>query len=394
MSLRRANGSGSVFKVKGKRRKPWRVRVTVGYEFSYENGRAKQITKDLGYYLTRAEADAALVAYLDNPFDLNIKAITFSEVYEMWFEEYSKGLDSVSSERTITSAYAYMSSLYNKKIRDLRVVDLENCIKNAKKIETRGSKKGEVKMASPDTKSRMKSVFNLLFDYANARDMVVKNYARAFELSKDITEEREKNKKKIEIFNNQEIQLLWDNVNKIQFVDMVLIGLYTGWRPQELATLKVANVNVLLDDIVGGLKTEAGRNRRVPIHPLVKELVVARYNEAKEMGSDYLFNDPEGQQGTFMTYDKYRRRFQKIMERLGMEHRPHETRHTFVTNCVRSGVDRIILKRIIGHKINDITEDTYTHRVLQEFKRELGKLGKFLPDGSEIYTDVQLEDKD
>ena len=103
----------------------------------------------------------------------------------------------------------------------------------------------------------------------------------------------------------------------------------SGWRPQELAILKVRDVDLDGDTFFGGLKTDAGKNRIVPIHPLIKKLVNRCYEEAMELESEYLFNDSEGQRGTVMTYDKYRHRFEKIMKRLDMKHRPHETRHTF-----------------------------------------------------------------
>lgn len=87
-----------------------------------------------------------------------------------------------------------------------------------------------------------------------------------------------------------------------------------------------------------------------------------------------------------MTYDKYRGSFNKVMKYLGMEHHhPHETHHTFITNCKQSGVDEYILKRIAGHKTYDITESTYTHRKPFELKRELEKIDKFLPDGDDYY---------
>lgn len=63
------------------------------------------------------------------------------------------------------------------------------------------------------------------------------------------------------------------------------------------------------------------------------------------MKSEYLFNDIEGQQGTYMTYDKYRVRFNKVMERLGLTHHPHETRHTFITKAKKAGMDEYLLKR-------------------------------------------------
>lgn len=95
--MRRANGTGNIYKMKGgKRRKPWRVRVTVGWELNPKTGRCKQNLKTLGYYASRAEAEAALVAYQECPYDLNTKDITFKELYEQWTEDYFKKLTSIS----------------------------------------------------------------------------------------------------------------------------------------------------------------------------------------------------------------------------------------------------------------------------------------------------------
>jgi integrase len=125
---------------------------------------------------------------------------------------------------------------------------------------------------------------------------------------------------------------------------------------------------------MGGLKTDAGRNRIVPIHPVIWELVQKNYDWAKEINSTYLFNDEYGQQGTYMTYDKYRRRFDKVMKRLNLEHRPHDTRHTFVTKAKAAGMDEYILKLIVGHAIKDITEKIYTHRTIEDMQREIKKI--------------------
>lgn len=54
------------------------------------------------------------------------------------------------------------------------------------------------------------------------------------------------------------------------------------------------------------MKTAAGIGRTVPIHKDVFPLVESYYREAEEMGSEFLFNAPDGQQGTHLTYDKYR----------------------------------------------------------------------------------------
>lgn len=373
--MRRANGTGNIYKMKGgKRRKPWRVRVTVGWELNPKTGRCKQNLKTLGYYASRAEAEAALVAYQECPYDLNTKDITFKELYEQWTEDYFKKLTSISSERTITSAYRYCSGLYNMKMRDIRIYHLQECMDKGYIIPDRGKEKGQKRYASACTKGRIKSMFNLMFDWAYAREIVDRNYARAFELDKETKIKQVREKRKNTIFSKEEIDLLWKNVDKIAFVDMVLCGIYSGWRPQELAILKIKDIDLELQVMYGGIKTDAGKDRCVPIHPLIQPLIEKRYAEAKELGSNYLFNDINGQQGIYMTYDKYRGRFNKVVERLQMDHHPHETRHTFITKAKRVRMEEYILKRIVGHAINDNTEKTYTHREIEELKAEMRKI--------------------
>lgn len=112
----------------------------------------------------------------------------------------------------------------------------------------------------------------------------------------------------------------------------------------------------------------------IPIHSKIYDLVKKNYEKAISMNSEYLFNDEDGQQGTFLTYDKYRGRFGKINKKLHLSHRPHDTRHTFITKAKAAGVDEYILKAIVGHEIVDVTEKVYTHRTMEEFKREIEKI--------------------
>ena len=141
-----------------------------------------------------------------------------------------------------------------------------------------------------------------------------------------------------------------------------------------MSILKVKNIDLEDETMKGGLKTDAGKNRIVPIHPLIKPLIENRLQEAAGLHSEYLFNDPNGQQGTHMTYDKYRKRFEKVMKRLNMSHRPHETRHTFITKGKACNMDEYILKLIVGHAIEDITEKVYTHRTVEQLKTEIRKI--------------------
>ena len=46
----------------------------------------------------------------------------------------------------------------------------------------------------------------------------------------------------------------------------------------------------------------------------------------------------------------------------------------FTHQALKLQVDEYILKRIVGHAINDITESTYTHREIEELKEEMLKI--------------------
>ena len=60
--MRLPNGFGGISKLSGNRRKPYAVRITIGW-----TDEAKQIVKYLGYYKTRSEALKALSAYTISP---------------------------------------------------------------------------------------------------------------------------------------------------------------------------------------------------------------------------------------------------------------------------------------------------------------------------------------
>lgn len=187
---------------------------------------------------------------------------------------------------------------------------------------------------------------------------------------------KKKSKGKIP-FTQEQVNELWEYVEDIPFADMVLIALYTGFRPQELAIIETKNVLLDEDKIIGGTKTEYGIDREVPIHPTIKPLVEKRYRQATErFHSDRLFNDPKGQVSTKLTYDMYRGRFTNVMKEMGFTGlTPHCTRHTFSTQAKRCGMDSGIRKRIMGHSLNgDVTESIYTHPTFEDKRHEMNKL--------------------
>ena len=70
------NGYGSVTKMSGKRRHPWRVRKTAKWAMDPTTGKAKQLYTTVGYYATKAEALQALSDFNRDPFDLKFSSKT------------------------------------------------------------------------------------------------------------------------------------------------------------------------------------------------------------------------------------------------------------------------------------------------------------------------------
>ncbi len=371
------NGYGSVTKLSGNRRKPYLARVTLGWTTDEQTGKTVQNRVPIGTFKTKKEALQALAEYGDNPYDIQNNNLTLAELYQKWTGAYFPTLESESSTRTITAAWKYCHVLYDMRVKDLRARHIKGIMEDGYIIPSRGKDAGQKVHASPGTKARIKSMFNLMLDYALEYELVDKNYARTFDLSKDIIKEKEAATRGHIIFTDAEMQDLWDNVDTLRFVDWILIQCYMGWRPQELAKLEIENVNLDNQYITGGMKTSAGKNRVVPIHPRIKDLVQRNYNQAVELGSQYLFNDPLAVKGGMtITYDKYAGRFAKIMNALKFreDHRPHDPRKTFITMAKKADVDEYVIKRLIGHRITDITEGTYTERDIEWLRAELEKM--------------------
>lgn len=375
MAGRRSNGEGSV--AYDSRRKRYRAKVTIGWVFDETTGKSKQVTKTLGSnYKSKGEATAALTEYFNHPYDLDNKDITFSQLYISWFEHFME--DHESYRYRIKSAYKYCSFIYDKKVRDISILDMKNCIYKGTSLVTRGKYRGQERIASPSTKQSMKILFNHMFSYAVEARITDRNYAREFLLDKKIEEERIRDCKIKIPFSTEEMEKLWKSTEFVPFADMIVYACYSGWRPTELIRLKVKDVNWEENYIQGGIKTKAGRGRKVPIHSLVKHIVEKYYNEAVSVGSEYLFNDVTKKTGIGLSKDQYLSRFNKVMERLNfrLDLTPHYTRHTFITKAKSREVSMndYILKLIVGHTIKDITEQVYTHRTIEDLCEEMEKI--------------------
>lgn len=373
------NGYGSVIKLSGNRRKPWRARKTSGYILN-DNGKTVQQYIELGCYETKAEALKALAKYNECPYNVKDANKTFSEIYELWLNEKkmmqnSNGEKNNSVIRGYISAYYYCQPLYTMKFKDIRCTHIKNCILNAKKTIKKDGKVITHK-ATAAQKMKMKSFLNMIFDYATENEIVLKNYARSVEIWDNLKTTAKEEKKERKIYSYEQILHLWDFANNCSntFAKMIIIQIYTGLRPSEIALLKQNEVFLDKNCLICGMKTEAGRNRLIPlvdeIIPLIKTELEKSISEERE----YIFKHTNSYgKDKAMTYGIYRHGTEQLLKTLGYDHTLHEARHTFITVAKLNNMDEYILKLIVGHEISDITEKIYTHRDVASLYREMEK---------------------
>lgn len=350
------NGFGQISEIKNRNlRKPYRAMITIG---KTATGRPIQkLLEPDAYFETYNDAYAALVEYNKNPYDLDT-VMTVGELYEKWLAEYSAKMESASTIRSIKAAWNRCQNIAFMNVRDVRARHIKGCIEQA---------------PSTNMKGRVKSLWNLMLDYALEYEIVDRNYARTFSLSND-----EQAVHGHITFTDDEMDVLWRNVN-YPYVDLLLIQCYSGWRPQEIGLIRLGDTDIENWIFRGGVKTEAGKNRLVPIHSKIQQLVKNRYDEALALGSEYLFNctDTTTHKGNYkLTYDKYRHRMDKIRDQfhLNPEHRAHDGRMHFITLCKKYHVDEYAIKYMVGHSIQDITEKVYTQRSDNWLKTEIEKI--------------------
>lgn len=360
--MRLPNGFGQISEIKNANlRRPFRAMVTVE---TNEFGRPIcKMLRPKAYFKTYNEAYAALAEYHRNPIDL-ARDLTLYDLYKEWYDYYINEVNGEKSMRSHSAAFQYAESLYNAKISSIRSRDLRLCIENARKGK---------KEASVNTKRDLKVTFNLMFDYAVENELTDKNYARLLTMPRSVSKNIGKVEKEHIPFTDEERAILWKNIT-LDYVNAILVQMLTGFRPGELITLKLENVDLDNWSIVGGMKTEAGTNRLVPIHPAIRSITRKQYELAKETGLSTLFFDLEKKKS--MDIHKYRRIFAKVMEELNItpEHRSHDPRKDFVTEAKKYGMDEYAIKRIVGHKIDDITEKVYTQRGLDWLHSEIAKI--------------------
>lgn len=317
-ALKRPNGTGTVYKLSGRRKRPWVA------------AKDKVI---IGYYETKKEAHEAL----DKLAGRNITErynMTFAEVYEAWKIEHYREITQGVQARYDT-AYHYFKSLHLKHFRVLRVADYQPLFDA---LEAKGRKAG--------TLSKYKDLLTQMSDWAVREEIVTNNFAKYIKLPP--TDPKEK-----ETFTPDEIKVLESSEDDAAKIILMLLA--TGMRIGELFQLPLADYHGKY--VIGGEKTEAGKNRVIPIRPEGRKYF--EYFAALSSGK-YLLLD--GYDGNHDVANFRKREYYPLLQYLGIKRKtPHATRHTYASRAVREGMSREVLQKILGHASYTTTADVYVH---------------------------------
>ena len=151
-------------------------------------------------------------------------------------------------------------------------------------------------------------------------------------------------------------------------------------RPGEFLQVRKDQVHLEEGYLIGGFKTEAGRDRVIPIREEIATYLRDFLREQPE--SPYLVCNANGKplgRGDFT-----KRRFYPLLDRLGIVHTdaegnniltPHRSRHTYISESIKGHMAPEALTKIVGHATYATSVDHYQDVVDLDYLREESRKG-------------------
>lgn len=163
-----------------------------------------------------------------------------------------------------------------------------------------------------------------------------------------------------ETYSNEELRKIRGAIRD-DFEDVLFHGLaYTGMRRFELSGLRWEDVS--FEDAQMRVMGKAGKLRRVPLHPRLAELLIAR---KRKVGGEFVLGDGGSTRNL-------NHRLKKLLDRAGVDggNRPaHKFRATVQSSLYEEGVREDVIDRMLGWGPRSIRQRYYS-RVRDETTHE------------------------
>ncbi len=323
----RGNGTGSVYKLPNGK-----------YRAVVVDTNKKRVQRTKSGFKTKREALEYLPKLREAP---NIEKIKFNKLYEMWKNTHFLTIGK-SKQQSYNTAYKRCSSLYFKNVDEIKLDDMQKVVDNCP--------------GAYYPKQDIKVLLNNVLRYGVMNEYCKVNYAEYIKLPP-----LEKSKKTA--FTDEEIKNIWAVYNNGNtFSGYILIMIYTGMRYGEISTIRKENIHIAERYMMGGIKTDAGKDRQILISEKIAPIVERFYNicdkKLLEMSEEDFYN-----------------RFKAALnEAKTRPLTPHCCRHTFATLMAKAEVQPSIIKEAAGHA-NYSTTLGYTHIPLKTKLEAVNKIG-------------------
>ena len=317
--MRLPNHYGTVYKLPGKRRRPYVAKKFIGKSLSESSGTVRVEYKVVGYYETRKAALDALSAFNQAPYDLSKSGATLSEIYDAWSAvHYTKIRNSASYK----SAWKVLAPIHDMRMDEIKLDTVQAV------FDASGKHMPVLK--------NVRMLISQLYDYATIHEYIPArpNLMGRLNIGKDNPDAITR-----KIFNRDEITPLWGSSDPLNKVTLILIC--TGMRISELVGIRDVDLEHQVMHIKQA-KTAAGV-RDVPIADRILPLVEWYVSTPRESAAN-------------------------IREQMKskLHHLPHDTRHTFASLAVEAEIDQRLIDEILGHAHQNLTLDVYSHLGLQK----------------------------
>lgn len=334
---RRPKGSGSVYKKKDEgRAKPWVAKTGSG--------------EILGSFATSTEAVLALDDYNTRHTSVARMKYTFADVYERWKAVHFKQVGE-KGQYSYAQAYEKAAPLYSREMRELKTEDYQQIITSLAD--------GGLSRSSCE---KQRQLFSQLCKWAMQNDIITVNYSEGLRLPSP-------SKKKERTLTDEEISKLRavadDRSDRLQLTAQIaLVLVYTGMRIDELLSMRRDDVHLDQGYLVGGEKTEAGRQRIIPILAPIRHILAGWMLDS--IGSVYLLPTSAGRKKDINAVEHS---FRRLMELCGINTKdtpkeqrvtPHSLRRTAATRLVEGKADPTAVQAILGHADFTTTANYYT----------------------------------
>lgn len=269
-------------------------------------------------------------------------------------------------------------------IRDIKSDDIQDFLNDNKEY-------------SNSTIKKLYEQFNQAFEYAMRNKYIKDN--PMYDVIKPKSKKKNKEVRALTIDEQKELNdyLFNTSISDERYKNVFLIQMYLGLRIGETLALTKNDIDISQKQVFISRTTTVGKNgetiigdttktyagkRSVLIPDFMIPIFEEQINISKNNINNYLFlNDDK-----LITNSVCNSRLKRLLlDKLGWENTgisTHSLRHTFATRYIESGVNAVVLQRLLGHTDISITLNTYTS-VFTLFKdTELEKVIEFYKNNS------------